>query len=197
MLTVVRPDVDAIVATHVSADELFALENDGYRYDLLAGNLIRVSPAGFRHGRLAAEIAYRLRAFVGDHPELGVVVGAETGFRLGRNPDTVLGPDAAVVRPERLPAMDVQSGYLELAPDLVVEIVSPSDRWTTVSDKVDSYLAAGVTLVWVVEPNARAVRVYTSEGAERRLRADNNDVLGAEPVLPGFALPLTELFAAT
>src|SRR5579859_6062147 len=110
MLTVVRPDVDAIVATRVSADELFALEDDGYRYDLVAGNLIRVSPTGFRHGRLAAEIAYRLRAFVGDHPELGVVVGAETGFRLGRNPDTVLGPDAAVVRPERLPAVDVQSG---------------------------------------------------------------------------------------
>jgi len=85
-----------------------------------------------------AEIVYRLRAFVGDHPELGVVVGAETGFRLGRNPDTVLGPDAAVVRPERLPSPDVQSGYLELASDLVVEIVSLSDRWTTVSDKVDS-----------------------------------------------------------
>ncbi len=61
MLTVVRSDVDAVVATQVTADELFALEDDGYRYDLLAGNLIRVSPAGFRHGRLAAEIVYRLR----------------------------------------------------------------------------------------------------------------------------------------
>jgi len=81
MLTVVRSDVDAVVATQVTADELFALENDGYRYDLLAGNLIRMSPAGFRHGRLAAEFACRLRAFVGDHPGLGVVVGAETGFR--------------------------------------------------------------------------------------------------------------------
>ena len=196
MLTVVRSDVDAVVATQVTADELFAMENDGYRYDLLAGNLIRVSPAGFRHGRLAAEIAYRLRAFVGDHPGLGVVVGAETGFRLSRNPDTVLGPDAAVVRPERLPSPEVQSGYLELAPDLVVEIVSPSDRWTTVSEKVDSYLAAGVSLVWVVEPKARAVRVYTSEAAERRMRADHDDVLEAEPVLSGFGLPLTELFAA-
>src|SRR2546428_8072054 len=195
MLTVVRPDVDVVVATHVTADELFALENDGYRYDLLAGSLIRVSPAGFSDGRLAAEIAFRLRAFVGDHPGLGVVVGAETGFRLSRNPDTVLGPDAAVVRPDRLPSPEAQSRYLELAPDLVVEIVSPNDRWTTVSEKVDSYLAAGVTLVWVVEPKARAVRVYTSEGAGRRLRADHDDVLAAEPVLPGFSLALTELFA--
>ena len=196
MLSVVRPDLDAVVATQVTADELVALENDGYRYDLVAGDLIRMSPAGFRHGRLAAEIMYRLRSFVGDHPELGVVVGAETGFRLARNPDTVLGPDAALVRPERLPSPELQSGYLELAPDLVVEVVSPNDRWTTVSDKVDSYLAAGVTLVWVVEPKARAVRVYTSEGAEQRLRADDNEVLRAEPVLPGFELSLSELFSA-
>jgi Uma2 family endonuclease len=97
-----------------------------------------------------------------------VAVGAETGFRLSRNPDTVLGPDAAVVRPDRLPSPEVQSGYLELA--------------------------AGVTLVWVVEPKARAVRVYASEGTERRLRADHDDVLEAQPVLPGFRLPLTELF---
>src|SRR5438445_7618360 len=148
MLTVVRSDVDAVVATQVTAEELFALEDDGYRYDLLAGNLIRVSPAGFRHGRLAAEIVYRLRGFVGDHPGLGVVVGAETGFRLSRNPDTVLGPDAAVVRPERLPSPEVPSGDLELAPDLVVEIVAPGDRWPTVSDKDDRQLVAVVRLLW-------------------------------------------------
>lgn len=124
-----------------------------------------------------------------------MVVGAETGFRLARDPDTVLGPDAAVVRPNRLPPPAEQGGYLELASDLAIEIVSPSDRWTTVSDKVDSYLAAGVLLVWVVEPAARAVRVHTPAGAERRLRAEDRDVLAAEPVLPGFHLPLAELFA--
>jgi Uma2 family endonuclease len=111
MLTVVRSDVDAIVATQVTAEDLASLEGDGYRYDLLTGDLIRVSPAGFRHGRLAAEIARRLGNFLADHPGLGVVVGAETGFRLGRNPDTVLGPDAAVVRREQLPPVRRSSAF--------------------------------------------------------------------------------------
>ena len=194
MLVVVRADVDTLVATHVTAEELECLEDDGYRYDLLAGELIRVSPGGFDHGRIAARIAARLVTFLDSHPEMGVAVGAETGFRLARDPDTVLGPGAAVVRPERLPPADQRRGYLELAPDLVVEIVSPTDRWTTVSEKVDAYLAAGVTLVWVVEPRARAVRVYTPAGTERRLRAETGDILEAEPVLPGFRLGLLDLF---
>jgi Uma2 family endonuclease len=197
MLTVVRSDVDAVVATHVTTDDLASLEGDGYRYDLLKGDLIRVSPAGFRHGRLAAEIARRLGNFLVQHPHLGAVVGAETGFRLSRNPDTVLGPDAAVVRSERLPPPEAQVGFLELAPDLAVEIVSPTDRWTTVSGKVDAYLAAGVRLVWVIEPGPRAVRVYSAEGPEQRLRADRGDVLRAEAVMPGLALPLAELFDLT
>ena len=196
MLTIIRADVDAIVATHVSAADLASLEGDGYRYDLLDGDLIRVSPTGFRHGRLAAEFARRLGNFLAEHPECGVVVGAETGFRLGRDPDTVLGPDAAVVRRDRLPPAEAQSGFLELAPDLVVEIVSPTDRWTTVSGTVDAYLAAGVRVVWVVEPGPRAVRIYARGGPEARLRASDADVLRAESVLPGFELPLVDLFSA-
>jgi Uma2 family endonuclease len=194
MLSVVRSDVDAVVAMHATSEDLASLEGDGYRYDLLEGNLIRVSPAGFRHGRLAAEIARRLGNFLAQHPALGVVVGAETGFRLSRNPDTVLGPDAAVVVSGRLPPSEAQIGFLELAPDLAVEIVSPTDRWTTVSGKVDAYLAAGVRVVWVIEPDARAVRVYSAEGAEQRLHADRGDVLRAEALMPGFSLALAELF---
>src|SRR5712691_3148600 len=122
MLTIVHADVDAVVATHVTAEDLANLEGDGYRYDLLSGDLIRVSPAGFRHGRLAAEIARRLGNFLVDHPTFGVVVGAETGFRLSRNPDTVLGPDAAVVIGGRLPAAEAQMGFLELAPALAAKM---------------------------------------------------------------------------
>ena len=194
MLSVVRSDVDAVVATQVSADELASLEGDGYRYDLLNGDLIRVSPAGFEHGRLAARIGARLVVFLDSHPELGVAVGAETGFRVARDPDTVLGPDAAVVRRERLPPSADQAGYLNLAPDLAVEIVSPTDRWTTVTGKVDAYLAAGTRLVWVVEPSQRTVRVYAVNRAERRLRADTDSVLEGDDVLPGFWLPLADLF---
>src|SRR5260370_770858 len=177
MLTVVRPDVDAIVATHVMAGDLANLEGDGYRYDLLEGDLIRVSPAGFRHGRLAAEIARRLGNFLAQHPHLGVVVGAETGFRLTRDPDTVLGPDAAVVRTDRLPRPEAQVGFLELAPDLAVEIVSPTDRWTTVSGKVDAYLAAGVRLVWGFQPGPRGARMYPPEATAHRPHADHTALL--------------------
>jgi Uma2 family endonuclease len=111
MLSVVRADVDAVVALHVTAEDLASLEGDGYRYDLLEGNLIRVSPAGFRHGRLAAEIARRLGNFLAEHPDMGVVVGAETGFRLSRNPDTVLGGD--VLRAEAV-APGFSLGLVEL-----------------------------------------------------------------------------------
>ncbi len=198
MLTIVRSDVDAVVAARVTADDLASFEGDGYRYDLLQGDLIRVSPAGFRHGRLAHEISGHLWVFLDAHPELRLVaVGAETGFRLGREPDTVLGPDAAVVCLDRLPPTQAQIGFLELAPDLAIEIVSPTDRWTTVSGKVEAYLSAGVQLVWVIEPSLRAIRVYSSEGAEQRLQADRGDVLQAPGRLPGFRLVLSELFEAT
>jgi Uma2 family endonuclease len=194
MLQVVRSDVDAVVATQVTVEDLASLEGDGYRYDLLDGNLIRVSPAGFRHGRLAAEVARRLGNFLVEHPDLGVVVGAETGFRLSRNPDTVLGPDAAVVLSGRLPPSEAQIGFLELAPDLAVEIVSPTDRSTTVSGKVDAYLTAGVRLVWVIEPARRFVRVYSAGGSEQQLQADRGEMLRADALIPGFSLALAELF---
>ena len=179
MLTVVRSDVDAVVATHVTADDLASLEGDGYRYDLLKGDLIRVSPAGFRHGRLAAEIARRLGNFLVQHPHLGVVVGAETGFRLSRNPDTVLGPDAAVVRSERLPRPEAQVGFLELAPDLAVEIVSPTDRRTTVSGKVDAYLAAGVD--WCGLSSPAPVRCGSTP---RKARNSDHELLEATRCRP-------------
>lgn len=196
MVAVPDLGVDTPIAAGVSADELAGMDSDGYRHDLLEGILIRVSAAGFRHGQLAALIAYHLHAFLRDRPALGVVVGAETGFRLAQDPDTVLGPDAAVVRRDRLPPAAERGRFLDLAPDLVVEIVSPGDRWTTVSDKVEAYLTVGVRLVWVFEPLRRAVRVYTLDGAQRRVRADRGDELEGADVLPGFRLSVAELFAA-
>jgi len=190
VLTIIREDVDAAVATGVTAEDVAALADDGYRYDLIGGQLIRVSPAGFRHGRLTAELARRLGTFLVEHPSLGVVVGAETGFVLARDPDSVLGPDAAFVRRDRLPAEAEWDGYLELAPDLAVEVVSPHDRWSYVTDKVETYLAAGVALVWVLDPRRRAVRVYRADGSEQRLRAASGDSLDGEQILPGFRLPL-------
>src|SRR5205807_6317650 len=132
--------------------------------------------------------------FLAEHAGLAIVVGAETGFVLTRDPDTVLARDAAVVLTHRLPAADKLDGYVELPPDLAVEIVPPNDRWSTVIGKVEAYLAAGTRLVWVVEPRRRAVRIYTPGGAAVRLQAAANDVLEGEPVLVGFRLALSDLF---
>jgi Uma2 family endonuclease len=125
---------------------------------------------------------------------LGATFGAETGFILARDPDVLLGPDAAFVLAERLPPLSDQSGYLALAPDLAVEIVSPSDRWTMVTRKVDRYLLAGVRLVWVVDQASRSVTVCSADGPWRTLHIETGDALDGGAVLPGFRLPLADLF---
>lgn len=173
-----------------TADALETMEPDGYRYDLIRGVLHQMSPAGARHGELSAELARHLANFVAAG-RIGKVYGAETGFRLAD--DTVLGPDVAFVAMERLPPLEERDGFLRLAPDLAVEIVSPWDRARYVNDKVMEYLDAGVRLVWVVEPKRRTVTAYGADRIARVLR--ESDTLEGGDVLPGFRLPLLDLFA--
>lgn len=172
-----------------TADALEQLEDDGCRYDLIRGELYQMAPAGGEHGAISAEIAYHISSFVRPR-SLGPVYAAETGFRLAD--DTVLAPDAAFVRAERLPPLAERRGFLRVVPDLVVEVVSPSDRARYVSDKVLEYLEAGVRLVWLVEPIRQTVTVYAADRTARVLRV--GDTLDGGEVLPGFSLPLAELF---
>lgn len=148
----------------VTMEALAALPDDEHRYDLLRGELRRMPPGGFEHGAIVATVTARLDALVRER-RLGRVVGAETGFVLGRDPDTVLAPDAAFVRGERLPPPEQRKGFLELAPDLVVEVVSPSDRASEVTEKALLWLDAGVRLVWVIYPDPRVVAVYRPAGS--------------------------------
>ncbi|MBI2756222.1 MAG: Uma2 family endonuclease [Chloroflexi bacterium] len=117
--------------------------------------------------------------------------GAETRFLLARGPDVVLGPDAAFVRTERLPPEAERDGFLALAPDLVVESVSPSDRAGYVQDKIMEYLDAGVRLVWLVDPRRRTVTEYQADGTARVLR--ETDRLGGGDVLCEFNVPIADL----
>lgn len=117
------------------------MPDDGSAYELVEGELRRMAPAGFQHGDVAARIGARLWQYAHDH-DLGSVVAAETGFLLSRGPDTVRAPDAAFVSRHRLPPEDDHTGFLALAPDLVVEIVSPGDRAGDVAGKVSGWLAA-------------------------------------------------------
>ena len=174
-------------------DEIAALPSDGFRYDLIRGELYRMSPAGARHGEIAMEIGWRIKTFVAEH-RLGTVYAAETGFLLGRDPDTLLAPDVAFVQTDRLPESAQAEGFLALAPDLVVEVVSPSDTSRYVSDKVLTYLDAGCQLVWVVEPERRTVTAWTPDRMARVIMAGQR-VDGGD-VLPGFGLDLADIFAA-
>jgi Uma2 family endonuclease len=123
--------------------------------------------------------------------DLGEAHGADAGYILRRNPDTVRAPDASFVRKERLVDLD-DEGYLPLAPDLAVEVVSPSNTVNEMSKKVHEYLEAGTSIVWVVEPLRRQVTVYTPGPVVLIYR--DGDTLDGGDVLPGFTLSVTYIF---
>jgi len=164
----------------------------GERYELAEGELIVMPPPGAFHGRFASRLDSRLRPFVEAHV-LGEVF-VETGYLLRRDPDTVRAPDVSFVSAARIPAGGLQEeGFFPGSPDLAVEIVSPGDLDAEVEGKVDDYLEYGTRLVWVVRPKQRTVTVYHPDGTARRLGL--GDTLEGEDVLPGFILPLSDLFA--
>jgi len=115
----------------------------------------------------------------------------EGGFLLSRNPDTVRGPDVSFVRADRFNAEEAGRGYFRGAPDLAIEILSPSNRPGETHAKVADYLAAGARLVWVIDPAQRIVSVYRSLLSPRRIAADG--VLNGEDVLPGFSFPIVDV----
>jgi Uma2 family endonuclease len=171
------------------AEDLYDLPDGGRRYELVRGELREVPPASFRHGRVCMRVGKRIDDFV-EERRLGVVVVNDTGFILERDPDTVRGPDVAFVAAQRVPIDE--TGFAELAPDLVVEVVSPNDRASEVSEKARQYLDAGVRLVWVVDPRSRTATVHRPDGGTVLI---GDAALDGEDVLPGFRLPLPDLFA--
>ena len=175
----------------ITAEELFELPDNGGRCELVKGEIIRTTPTGAEHGVVTARIGHLIQEFALAH-DLGLCCGAETGFILERDPDTVRAPDAAVVLASRVPASGVPAGYWPFAPDLAVEVVSPSDRLADVHVKIADYLAAGTRLVWLVEPETRMVHVYRSPQQVEVLGTE--DDLDGGDVLPGFRTPVQHLF---
>ena len=171
-----------------TAEELLALPDDGWRYELVRGELRRMAAAGYEHGRVAATVGRLLANFAAEH-ELGEVLAAETGFTIGRYPDTVRCPDAAFVSAHRAPRGEF--GFAELAPDLVVEVISPGDRWTEVNEKAEAWLEAGVRLVWLLDYRRRTVDVHGARGA--RLHLTEDDTLDGGDVLPDFSVTVADL----
>ena len=170
----------------LTADDLLRSRIPDKRTELVRGQLIVREPAGSLHGRVAMNLGVELGVYV-KRTGAGVLFAAETGFHLASDPDTVRAPDVAFIAGSRVPPPDTQ-GYAALAPDLVVEVLSPGDRPGEVLAKVADWLSAGSRLVWVVDPERRVARVYRYDGSETILSADG--VLDGEDVLPGFACPL-------
>lgn len=175
-----------------TAEQLLQLDEPGCRHELVRGELRRMSNAGWWHGAIAAAVCEFLRAHVRQH-RLGLVFAAETGFLLSRNPDTVRSPDAAFVRNERVPK-EPSRGYFTGAPDLAVEVTSPTDTWEHVHEKAQCWLAHGAGAGWVVEAETRRVTVFRAGGTVAVLGA--NDTLRGDDALRGFAIPVAELFPA-
>jgi Uma2 family endonuclease len=174
----------------MTAEELLDLPDDGMRHELVEGELRTMPPAGEGHGSVALSIGAEIYEHV-KRNGLGRAYAAETGFLLRRSPDTVRAPDVAFVAAERLTGPPGR-GFAAIAPDLVVEVVSPWDRASEVATKANEWLDAGVRLVWIVDPQAGLATVYRAGGAGTVLRGDGT--LDGEDVLPGFRLPLSSLF---
>jgi len=175
--------------TKLTADDLLHLNLPDKRTELVRGVLVVREPAGYRHGQVAAELAHLLSAHVRAN-DLGSVFAAETGFTLFTDPDTVRAPDVAFISKARLPDPP-PAGFASLAPDLVVEVLSPDDRPGEVLAKVGDWLRAGCRLVWVVDPARRRARVYRADGSESLL--GEHDVLEGHDVLPGLTIRLAEV----
>jgi Uma2 family endonuclease len=171
-------------------DEFARIDEPG-RFDLIRGEIVRMRPAGFRHGVYASRIATALSVHVSSN-DMGEVPTSDTGYVLSIDPPVVLCPDTSFVRAERLPEGDYPEGFLEHPPDIAVEVVSPSDRMADVNAKVDEYIRSGTALVWVVEPRRRTVTVYRPDLSVQLLVED--DVLDGGDVLPGFNLPVSSIF---
>jgi Uma2 family endonuclease len=158
--------------------------------ELIDGRFVPMPPTGWPHARAEVKVSSRLEQFV-EASGLGTVLGGEAGIIIRRGPDTVRGADVAYISRERL-AQASPDGYLDVAPELIVEIVSPNDRWTDLTAKLEDYFSIGVALVWIVDPRRRRISCYRSPTALALLGP--GDTLTAEPMLPGFSLAVSDLF---
>ena len=168
------------ISQHVTAEQLLEMNLD-QPCELIAGEIVMMTPAGFQHGEIALNIGCLLKLHANKN-RLGKVVSAEAGFVISRDPDTVRAPDVAFVRQERQPKS--AAGFFPGAPDLAVEVVSPTDRPKDIDDKARAWLAAGTPMVWVVWPNTRSVIVHRAGQPPRILH--EADTIAGEEVLPGF-----------
>lgn len=176
----------------ITADELLRMPSD-VRCELIEGEIFEMTPAGRPHGRIASRFHGRLERYLADHDyEFGEAYIAEFGFKVQTNPDTVLVPDVAFVTAAREEEAGEEEGFFPGAPDLAVEVISPSDRYSDVAAKVQKYLQSGTRMVVVIDPPRRTVIVHQSHAEVLILK--EGDVLDGADVVPGWKLQVRDLF---
>lgn len=183
----------------MTADDVLALPDDGWFYELVEGRLIRLPMSGGEASRIAVRLVVALSLFV-EPRHLGAVLGADGGFNLtrpGETAETALGPDASFVQAERVPSpSSAEYGQLwHLAPDIAAEIVSPNQYRPEMEARVRRYLAAGVRLVWLIWPKRRQVDVWRPGTDAPVATLGMGDALNGLDALPRFTYPVADLFA--
>lgn len=175
----------------MTADEFFCMPDDGKLYELVEGRLEEVPGASPRSSAVAMNIGTLLNNFVRQH-KLGKVGGADWASRLFSNPDTVRVPDVVFVRTEHLPGGKVPVRFQNGAPDLVVEVLSPSDRYRRTARKVNEYLRAGAEMIIIIDPDERSAVVHHADG--RVEEHEESGLIDGGALLPGFTLSLADIW---
>lgn len=174
-----------------TAEEFGRRPDPGYPEELVRGRIVAMPPPGSRHGKVCYNIAYQAGRFLEDH-DSGHILTNDSGVVTERGPDTVRGADVSFYSYERVPKGPLPAGYLDIAPDVVFEVLSPDDRWRKVLIKVGEYLIAGVQVVVVLDPERRQIHVY--EGDEPARVLTEHDELTLPTVLGDFRVPVCRFF---
>ena len=174
----------------LTAEEFFRLPRpaDGSQQELVRGEILTMPPPGGLHGVTCLKVGRRIGNFVEDGPG-GTVASNDTGFITDRDPDSVRGPDVSYWSKERL--KEVPVGYIEIAPDMLVEVLSPSNTSKQIRAKIKEYFARGVRLVWVIAPEDRTLTIYRTPDEGRVLH--ETAIVNGEDVLPGFECRVSDL----
>ena len=176
-------------ARRMTAEDLAEMPDDGFRYELIRGELKRMAPAGRFHGRSAAKLCWSLMGHV-EALGLGEVYAAETGFRLAA--DHVLAPDASFISNEKVALIGDADGYLPCAPDLAIEVISPNDRYAEVERKTADWLDAGTRAVVVVDRRRRTISVHRSQTDVAIFT--ETDTTEIDDVIPGWRMPVRDVY---
>ena len=175
----------------LTADDLLRLYSKGVRGELIRGELCKTMPTGQEHGEIVVNLTILLGTFAKSR-KLGRMTASDAGVWLERDPDTVREPDIAFFSAQKMPLGTRVTGYAEMVPDLVIEVVSPNNSLQEVNDKALMWLSYGVRLVWVVNPDSRSVDVYREGRVASTL--SESDALDGLDVLPGFTCAVSDVF---